>query len=95
MVGDPRRHGGRRLLRMRQTRMRRAKVRDRAHQAHPLGQRQGGAGQRPAPARQWREAFPERRIQPLAIRGVDHPAALSMARRHAWRRCDAGRKATV
>ena len=88
MVGDPRRHGGRRLLRMRQTRMRRAKVIDRAHQEHPLVQRQGVACQRPAPARQRREAFPERRVQSLNVGGIDHPVALRPAseRLHACRR---------
>jgi hypothetical protein len=40
--------------------MRRTKVIDRPHQEHPLVQRQGVACQRPAPARQRREAFPKR-----------------------------------
>src|SRR4029434_10185299 len=34
------------------------------------------AGQRPATARQRSEAFPECRVQPLNVRGVDHPTAL-------------------
>src|SRR4029453_16880701 len=34
------------------------------------------AGQRPATARQRREVFPERRVQPFDVRRIDHPAAL-------------------
>jgi hypothetical protein len=88
MVGDPRGHGRRRLLRMGQTRMRRAKVIDRTHQEHPFVQRQGLAGQRPATTHQWREAFPERRVQSLNVRGIDHAVPLRPAaeRLHACRR---------
>src|SRR5206468_3629975 len=80
-----------RLLRMRQTRMRRAKVIDRAHQEHPLVQRQGVACQRPAPARQWREACPERRVQSLNVGCIDHSVSLRPVseRLHAcWRAID-------
>ena len=88
MLGDPRGHGRRRLLRMEQTRMRRTKVIDRPYQEHPFVQRQGMAGQRPAPARQWREAFPERRVQSFNVRGIDHAVPLRAAseRLHACRR---------
>src|SRR5215813_578780 len=88
MVGDPCGHGRRRLLGTPQTLMRRAKVIDRPHQEHALVQRQGVAGQRPAPARQRREAFPERRVEPLYVGGVDHPTALraTSERLHACRR---------
>jgi hypothetical protein len=47
--------------------MRRAKVIHRADQEHALMQRQGLACQRPAPTRQRRQAFPERRVEPLYI----------------------------
>jgi len=76
MVRAPRRHGRGRLLRMGHTLMGCAKVLDRAHHEHALVQRQGMAGQRPAPARQRREVFPERRVQPFAGRRRDPPAAL-------------------
>ena len=89
MIRDPRRHGRRRLVYMGQTRMRRAKVIDRAHQEHALVQRHGMAGQRPATARQRSEAFPECRVQPLNVRGVDHPTAL----RATAERLDAGWRA--
>ena len=69
MVSDPRRHSRRRLVCLGQTRMRRAKVIHRAYHKHPLVQRQGVACQRPAAARQWREAFPERRVEPH-VQGV-------------------------
>jgi hypothetical protein len=59
MVRDPRRHGRGRLLRLGQTLMGCAKVRDRAYQAQALVPRHGMAGQRPATARQRSEAFPE------------------------------------
>jgi hypothetical protein len=49
-----------------------AKVIDRAHQEHALMQRHGVAGQRPATARQRREAFPERRVQPLDMALYQH-----------------------
>src|SRR5215475_12999613 len=79
MVGDPCRHGRGRLPCLGQTRMRRAKVLDRPHHEHPLVQCQGVAGQRPAPERQGCEAFPERRVQPLNVRGIDHPVPLRPA----------------
>jgi len=69
--------------------MGRAKVIDCPHHEHALVQRPGVAAQRPAPARQRREAFPERRIQPFDICRVDHPAAL----RAAPERLDACRRA--
>ena len=56
--------------------MRRTKVRDRAHPEHPLVQCQGLACQRPAPPRQRRQAFPERRVEPLDVRRIDDPVAL-------------------
>ena len=76
MVGDPCCHGRRRLLGTTQTLMRRAKVIDRPHQEHALVQRQGVAGQCPAPARQRREAFPERRVEPVTVdRRIAPPTA--------------------
>ena len=88
MVCAPRRHGRRRLLCLGQTLMRRANVIGRAYQAHPLIQRQGRACQCPATTRQRREAFPERRVEPLKVRGVEHPAAWRAAseRLHAGQR---------
>jgi hypothetical protein len=76
MVSDPRRHGRRCLLDGVETLVRRTKVIDRAHQEHPLVPCQGLACQRPAPTRQRREAFPERRVQPLDVRCIDAPVAL-------------------
>ena len=76
MVGDPSGHGRRDLPRRRQTLMQRAKVIDRADHEHALVQRQGVARQGPAPARQRREVFPEGRVQPFDVRGVDHPVPL-------------------
>ncbi len=76
MIGDLSRHGRRHLLGAVQTRMRCANVRDRAHQAHPLVQRQGLACQPPATTRQRSEAFTERRVQPLDVRRIDDPVAL-------------------
>src|SRR5215471_21502710 len=76
MVRDPRRHGRRCLLAGVETFVRRTKVIDRAHHEHPLVQGQGLTGQRPAPARQWREAFPERRVEPFDVRRIDDPVAL-------------------
>src|SRR5262245_54553287 len=76
MVRDPRRHGWGRLLRRGQTRMGCAEVIDCADHEHALVQRHSMAGQRTAPARQRCEAFSERRVQSLNVRGVDHPAAL-------------------
>ena len=71
MISDPSRHGRRCPLRLRQTRMRRAKVIDCAHHKHPLVERQGVACQRPATARQWSQAFAERRVQPLNVRRIE------------------------
>jgi hypothetical protein len=87
LVRDPRRHGRGRLLCLRHTRLRRAKVLDRADQEHLLVQRQGLAGQRPATTGQRREAFPARRIAPLDGRCRDHPVSLRPAsqRLHACR----------
>src|SRR6516164_4913161 len=79
MVGDPSRHGGRRLLSLLQTLMRRAKVIHRADQEHPLVQRQGIACQRPAPARQRGEAFSKRRVEPLNVCRIDYPVPLRSA----------------
>jgi len=76
MVGDPSRHGWGCLLAGGETLVRRAKVLDRAHQEHARVQRPGLACQRPAPTRQRREAFPERRVQPLDIGGVADAVAL-------------------
>ena len=47
--------------------MRCAKVIDRAYHEHPLVQRPGVAGQRPATPRQRREAFPKRGIEPVTV----------------------------
>jgi hypothetical protein len=93
MVGDPSGHGRCCLLHRMQTRMRRAKVIDRAHQEHPLVQRQGLACQGPATACQWRKAFPKRRVEPLNVRRVDHAVPLrpTLERLHTCRR--AGDKA--
>src|SRR3989454_12830340 len=74
MVGDPGRHGRRRLLCMGQTLMRCAKVIHRAHHKHPFVQCQGVTCQRPAPTRQRREAFPERRVQPVTVDGGVAPS---------------------
>jgi len=74
MVRDPSRHGWRCLLDGVETLVRRTKVRDRAHQKHPLVQCQSLAGQRPAPTRQWREAFPERRVEPVTVDGGIAPS---------------------
>ena len=76
MVGDPSRHGWRCLLNGAETLVRRAKVIDRAHQEHALVQGQGLACQRPAPTRQRREAFPERRVQSLNVRRIDDSVTL-------------------
>ena len=88
MIGDSSRHGWCRLLCKGQTLMRYAKVIDRAHQEHPLVQRQGVAGQCPAPARQRREVFPKRCVEPLNVGCIDHPDPLrpALERRHACRR---------
>ena len=59
--------------------MRCAKAKDRAHHDHPLMQCQGLACQRPAPARQRREALPKRRVEPLHVRRIDHPVPLRPA----------------
>jgi len=68
MIGDPSGHrwGGRRPG-LAQTGVRRATVIDRTHPDHPLVQRQGLAGQRPAPTRQWGEPFSARRIEPVTV----------------------------
>jgi len=71
MGGNPSRHGWRCFLDGVETLVRRANVVDRAHQEHPLVQCLGLACQRPAPARQRREAFPERRVQSLNVRCLD------------------------
>ncbi len=70
MIGDPSRHSWRHLVSAFQTRMRRAKIIDRAHQEHPLMQRQGLASQRPAPTSQASEALTERGVEPLDVRRV-------------------------
>lgn len=70
MVRDSSRHGRRGLLAGVETLVRRTKVRDRAHQEHPLVQCQGLACQCTAPTRQRREAFPERRVQWLNVRRI-------------------------
>jgi len=57
-----------------ETRVRRTKVIDRAHHDHPLVQCQGLTGQRPAPTRQRREAFPERRVEPVTVDGGIAPS---------------------
>ena len=69
------------------TRMRRTPVLDGADHAQPRVPRQGGPGQRPAAARQWRKAFPACRVASLPRRRLAHagswrPAA---ARLHAGR----------
>ena len=57
--------------------MRRAKVIHRADQEHPLVQRHGMADQRPAPARQRREAFPKRGVHPVTVdRRITPPTAV-------------------
>src|SRR5215813_9515705 len=89
MVGNPSRHGWRGLLDGVETLVRRAKVIDRAHQEHALVQGQGLACQRPAPTRQRREAFPERRVQPLDVRRIDDAVALRAPSEH----LDAGGRA--
>ena len=68
--------------------MRRPKVIDRTSQAPPFVPRQGLAGQRPATARQWRAAFPARRVPSLPVRGIEHavPWRAASARLHACRR---------
>src|SRR5215831_2932047 len=96
MVGDPRCHGrcpvdrsrASRLGSQAETRVIRAKVIDRTDQVHPVLQRQGLAGQRPAPARQRCEAFPKRCVEPLNVCCIDHPVPLRSAseRFHACRR---------
>ncbi len=71
--------------------MRRAKVLYRAYHKHPRVQCQGVACQCPAPARQRREVFPKRRVQPLNVRRIDHAVPLRPAPEglHAcWRACD-------
>jgi hypothetical protein len=71
--------------------MRCAQVIDSAHHEHPLVQRQGLTGQRPAPARQRREAFPKRGVQPLNVGRIDHAVPLRAAseRLHTcWRASD-------
>ena len=76
MVSDPRRHSRRGLLGAGQTRMRCAKVIDRAYHEHPLVQRPGVASQRPATPRQRREAFPKRGIEPVTVdRRIAPPTA--------------------
>jgi hypothetical protein len=91
MVWDPRCHGRRLLLCMGQTRMRHAKVIDRADQDHPRVQRQGMACQRPAATRQRGTVFPNRGVEPLHRRGVDHasPWCPTPERLHTrWRAID-------
>ena len=70
-----------------QTRMRGAEIIDRTDQIHAMLQRQGVACQRSATACQRREAFPERRVQPLNVRRIDDPIALRPVseRLHAYR----------
>ncbi len=82
MVGDPSRHGRRRLLRMGQTLMRRAQVIHRAHQKHPFVQCQGVTCQRPATACQRREAFPKRRVQPVTVDGGIAPSTSALKFQH-------------
>jgi hypothetical protein len=91
MVREPSGHGRRGLLAGVETLVRRTKVRDRAHHAHPLVQGPGLAGQRPAPPRQRREAFPERRVPVLDVCRLDDPIAL----RAPSERLDAGGPATM
>ena len=57
--------------------MRGAKIIDRADQIHAMLQCQRAPRQRPASARQRRQPLPERRVQPLDIRRVDHAVTLS------------------
>jgi len=57
-----------------QTRMWRAKMIDRPDERHAMVQRQCAARQRPATARQRRQAFPKRRGEPVT---VDRRIALS------------------
>jgi len=88
MVGDPCRHGRRRLLGRGQTLMRRAKILDCTHQEHPCVQGQGVTCQRPAAACQRCEALPECRVEPLNVRRIAHPIPLRSVseRLHACRR---------
>ena len=67
--------------------MRRTQVLDGAYQEHPLVQRQGVAYQRPAAARQRREAFPECGVEPLTVGRIEHSVPLRPAseRLHAYR----------
>ena len=59
-----------------QTLMRRAEVIDGADQVHPMLQGQRAARQRPASARERRQVLAKCRVQPLDVRGVDHPSPL-------------------
>src|SRR5262245_6256249 len=59
-----------------QTLMRGTEVVDCSNQIHTMPQGQGVACQGPTSAGQYCQAFSECRIQPLAIRRVDHPIAL-------------------
>ena len=81
MASDPRRHGRRGPLAGVETLVRRTKVIDCAHHEHPLVQGLGLACQRPAPARQRREAFPERRVQSVTVdRRIAPPTAATERR---------------
>ena len=62
-----------------QTRMRRPEIVNRADQIHPMLQRQGPACQGPPSTRQRRQAFAKGCVEPLDVRGVEHPIALRTA----------------
>src|SRR2546423_6851657 len=87
MCCDTSGHGRRRHPSVAETRVRCAKVIDRADQVHAMLQRQCVARERPATARQRCEVFPERRVEPLNVGRVDDPIALRAAseRLHACR----------
>src|SRR5439155_19510092 len=98
MIRDASGHGRRRDTSVAETRVRCAKVIDRAEQVHAMLQRQCVACERPATARQRCEAFPERRVEPLNGGRVDDAVALRAASQrlhacrcaiyHATLRCD-------
>ena len=87
MLGDASGHRGGPLTRCRahcrgrqaETRVHRAKVRDRADQVHPVLQRQCVARQRAAATGQRCQPLPERGVEALNGGRVDHPAALRAA----------------
>lgn len=80
MIGDPCGHGWRLLATCHtQTLVRRAAVVDRTDHVYAMLQRQRAPRQGPPAPRQRGQAFAACRVEPLEVRGVDHPIPLRTA----------------